>query len=96
MITRREFFLLTGSCAGSAAMCGCSAHNLLLKIRNFSDQDHKQYPALYLTTSINQEYEYDANIEGMISAMGNFAANPSLSRCRAIGIPRGRARNRVG
>jgi all-trans-8'-apo-beta-carotenal 15,15'-oxygenase len=66
MITRRKFIMLSGASAGSILLSGCSAHNLPLKIDEFDDYDFKRFPALGLTTSISQEYNFEAKVEGKI------------------------------
>jgi all-trans-8'-apo-beta-carotenal 15,15'-oxygenase len=47
-------------------MPGCAAHNLPLKRINFNDQDYGRLPVLGLTTSLAEEYDYYAQIEGEI------------------------------
>jgi len=66
MITRRKFIGLSGAYAGSILLCGCSAHNLPLKVGEFDDYGFKGFPASGLTTSISQEYAYDVKVEGKI------------------------------
>ncbi|MBT8369020.1 MAG: carotenoid oxygenase family protein [Deltaproteobacteria bacterium] len=66
MFTRREFFTLAGGCASAAIFSGCAASNLPLKSPDFQSQDYKQFPALALVTSITNEYNYEAIVEGKI------------------------------
>jgi all-trans-8'-apo-beta-carotenal 15,15'-oxygenase len=66
MFTRREFFTLAGGCVSAAMFSGCAASNLPLKLPDFQDQDYKQFPALALATSVTNEYNYEAIVEGKI------------------------------
>ncbi len=66
MLTRREFFALTGASVGSVMMSGCSAHNLPLHTGYFQEHDYQQFPALGLATSVTDEYSYETNITGTI------------------------------
>jgi all-trans-8'-apo-beta-carotenal 15,15'-oxygenase len=66
MMTRREFILLTGSCAGSVMMSGCAAHNPPFKMNGLNDHDYGRLPVSGLTTSLTEEYDYYAKIEGEI------------------------------
>ena len=66
MFTRREFLTLTGGCVSAALFSGCAASNLPLKSPDFQSQDYKQFPALALATSITNEYNYAAIVEGKI------------------------------
>ena len=66
MLTRREFFTLTGGCVSAAMLSGCAASNLPLKSPDFRNQDYKQFPALALATSVTNEYNYEAVVEGRI------------------------------
>jgi all-trans-8'-apo-beta-carotenal 15,15'-oxygenase len=47
-------------------MSGCAAHNLPIKMNDFNDQDYGRLPISGLTTSLNEEYDYYAEIEGKI------------------------------
>jgi all-trans-8'-apo-beta-carotenal 15,15'-oxygenase len=66
MITRREFFTLTGACVSAAMFTGCAASNPPLKSADSQDQDYKKFPALALAMSITQEHDYQATVEGGI------------------------------
>ena len=66
MLTRREFFTLSGGCVSAAMLSGCAASNLPLKSPDFRNQDYKQFPALALATSVTNEYNYEAVVEGRI------------------------------
>lgn len=58
--------LLAGGCAGSTMMSGCAAQNLPLKMDNYKNQDYRRSPISDLTTSLTEEYDYLAEIEGEI------------------------------
>ena len=65
-MTRREFLLLTGGYAGSMMMSGCAAHNLPIQMNDFNGQGLGRLPVSGLATSLNEEYDYYAKIEGKI------------------------------
>jgi hypothetical protein len=56
MLTRREFFTLSGGCVSAAMLSGCAASNLPLKSPDFRNQDYKQFPALALATSVTKSW----------------------------------------
>lgn len=65
MLTRRDFLHLAGGAAASLALPGCAASPPLRKevFPEFGDPDR---PYLGLATSLREEYDYEARVEGRL------------------------------
>ena len=91
MFTRREFLTLAGGGVSAAMLSGCTASNLPLRSPDFHSPDYQQFPALALATSITNEYNYEAIVEGKIpqeirgilyrNGPGLFERNGLRKRC---------------
>jgi len=66
MFTRRDFLKIAAASISTAAASGCSAHHPALKTSAFEIQDDQHFPALGLVTSVSEEYNYEATVEGRI------------------------------
>lgn len=68
MITRREFLAITGYAAVAVPLGGCRSRDLPLREARFATADADALPMLGLATSLTEEHDYEAAVEGTIPA----------------------------
>ena len=91
MITRREFLATSASSLLSLNLLGCSGGSPPLRGVSFSAADYQALPILGLATSLPEEHDYEATVEGRIPAQlrgtlyrngpGLFERNGLRKRC---------------
>lgn len=67
MLNRRQFLWLAGGTAASLALPGCAV-SLPLKKETFPDFGDQAHPYLGLATSLREEHDYKAEVEGKLPA----------------------------
>jgi len=65
-INRREFLTFAGTSAFTFALSGCCAQNLPVKNSVFQESDYQDLPLFGLASSMNQECNHEARVEGSI------------------------------